>query len=392
MSSKQPPTAMHAERAVLGACLLNEQAVYSVRELGLLPEHFANREHQRLYEGILRLADASHAVDSVKLCSEVSADIPTAASLIASLTSAVPTSVYADDYARDVLDCYARRELITACRLAAEVAYKKRDARESAIALIERLQDICGAKMRASIETPRQLLPALERRIDTDGPSAAGFYTGIYELDNVVRGLRSKQLWVVGGRPSSGKSAFLLTLAYYMCHNYGPALIASLDATKEEVMDRLVRIVIPHEEYADVYRHHDREGLASLIGCHSHRVRDIPLYIDDTTAHVEDMIYSWRAHIARHPDTKWIGVDYFQQIQTRQRFRARLDALNYVLARLKAFRLETGIPIILLSQLNRSDWNEKTGPQLHHLKDTGTLNRTPTPSCCCPHWTPKSTR
>lgn len=374
-AATKEPIDIPAERAVLGACLLDPQAVYAARELGLLPEHFYDKPHREVYTAIVRLADANKPADTVQLYSELSGIIANPANVLGELSAAVPTATRIDDYARNVLDAYARREIISACRTAALIAQKETGAQESAVRLIASMERICGARMRSVIESPAQLLSALQERIAASGPTAAGYYSGIYDLDNVVKGIRPKQLWVIGGRPSAGKTAFLLTLVSYMCPTYGPALISSLDATKEEVMDRLIRIVIPHDEFRDVWGPRDREGLAALCNIYADRLRSMPVYIDDTTCHIEDMIYTWRAHVARHSETKWIGVDYFQQIQTRQRFRQRLDSLNYVLARMKSFRLETGIPIILLSQLNRQDWPAGQGPGLHHLKDTGTLEQ-----------------
>lgn len=378
-SDRTPPHDVEAEKAVLGSCLLDEEAYYKTREVGLHSGAFFTDAHRHIYSAMGCVVRDNQAVDGVMLCTQIRnaglLDQVGGVSYISTLTDAVPTSVNAVKYAETVLECHRRRQVILACSRAATDSYKNRPARHVIADLVTELEHIGSAAARKGIETPADLWPAMEERVEKHGPTAAGMYCGIDDLDNTVRGLRNNQLWVIGGRPSTGKSAFLLTLAQYMTSTYGPALISSLDATKEEVMDRLARIVIPFSEFEDAYVHHDKNELEAMISIYSTRLRELPIYIDDETVYIEDMLYSWRAHLVRHPDTKWIGIDYFQQIQTRQRHRTRLDALNDILAQLKAFRMTTGVPMVLLSQLNRQDWKREEGPQLHHLKDTGTLEQ-----------------
>lgn len=374
-----PPHNAHAEQAVLGACLLDTNAYYRTREVGLFPGAFYHQPNQMIYSAMGGIIKDHETLDSVLLCTQMAQagllETVGGATYIASLTSSVPTSCNAVHYAEAVMEAHRRRQVISACHVATQRSFKTTPSRQVIADLVMELEHVGGDDARRGIETPADMWPSMQLRVESDGATVAGLYTGMDDIDVCVKGLRPSQLWVIGGRPSAGKSAFLLTLASHMCRCYGPGLLSSMDATKEEVMDRLARIVIPYSQYADVYAEQDKNALAGLIAAYSNRLRELPLYIDDRTIYIEDMLYAWRSHLVRHPDTKWIGIDYFQQMQTRERFRNRLDGYNHILAQLKAFRMNTGIPMILLSQLNRMEWREDDGPELHHLKDCGTLEQ-----------------
>lgn len=376
---REPPHDTSAERAVLGACLLDPAALYRVRERGLLHSSFYVPAHQHIFAAMETIMAREDKLDSVLLCAELNSagmlEAVGAASYVAGLTSAVPTSVNADKYAQQVIDCALRRSLIIECMSAIEACYRRQDGRSHAAELLLRVEGLCSDVHRAGVQTPADLAREFEAHLETSGPVTPGVSTGIFELDTYLRGIGRQQLWVIGGRPSAGKSAFLLNLAYHTARDYGPVFLASMDATKQEIMHRLSYIVCPTDAFDDCYRAGDREGKTGLISTFLPRVTRLPIYMNDEALYVEDWIYIWKAHLMRHPNTQWIGVDYVQQMQTRRPYKNRLEALNGILTALKKFRMETEIPIVLLSQVNREKAGPYEKPTLANLKDSGNIEQ-----------------
>ena len=397
-TNRLPPQNTEAEQALLGAILSNNRALEKVSEF-LLPEHFANPAHGRIYEACRNYIEQGRIADPITLKSAFANDESLknvgGADYLMKLAVASTTIINAGDYGRQILDRYIRRRLIdVGTNMVNEAFTIKVD--EEALSQVEvaekELYEI--ANEGETTGGPKMLNAALrETLISTENAmknptGVAGTTTGLVDLDKLLGGLHDSDLIILAGRPAMGKSALATTIAFnaakfYEEENKKPdtekksVAFFSLEMSAEQLATRIL------SSKAQVSSHLMRTGkltndqfdeLAAGVSLLSR----IPLYIDDTPGITVQAIKN-RARRMKRDKTKGLGlivIDYLQLITTAGRSENRVQELSEMTRALKIMAKELNVPVIVLSQLSRLvEQRENKKPMLSDLRESGSIEQ-----------------
>jgi replicative DNA helicase len=383
---RTPPQNIEAERSVLGAMLLNPDAVgvgvEILKDRG--EDMFYHEPHQHIYDAVVQLFAANQPVDAITLLNQLSLngklEASGGATYLAELTRAVPTSANIEVYARIVLEAAMRRNVIaTATRLVSEAyagetpAQDMLDRAESEIFRMAESQQFSPVSSAADLAP--EALHRIEQQIKTDS-KITGVPSGFAKLDELLAGFKPADMVVLAARPSVGKTAFSLNIAAHAAVVARKSvLIFSLEMSKESLMQRLLCI----EGRVDGSRL--RTGfLAKAEFPKLQRAADTlsqaPIYIDDTPGiSVLEMRSKARRQAAKH-SLDMIIIDYLQLMNGDKRAESRQVQIAEISRSVKALARELRIPVIALSQLSREAEKDESGmPKLSHLRESGAIEQ-----------------
>ncbi len=359
-----PPHSVEAEQAVLGGLMLDASAWDGVADL-IQSQDFYRRDHQLIFEAIAGLVDARSPCDAVTVSEALSGqglvDEVGGLAYLARLTRDTPSAANVRAYAAIVRDHALLRQLVNA---GGEIAAMALDTRGRAPGeLVEeaerRVFEIAerGTRTRAGFQTVRDILPRTIDRIDLlhQNPGAfTGVATGYTELDKMTVGLQPGDLVIVAGRPSMGKT----TLAVNIAENAAierkvPAAIFSMEMSAEALTMRMI------SSLGRVSQAHLRTGALSAedwprITSATEVLSQAPIYIDETAALTPTEIRARARRLKREKGLGLIVVDYLQLMQVPGTKENRATEISEISRSLKALAKELQLPVIALSQLNRS--------------------------------------
>lgn len=373
-----PPQSPEAERAVLGAMLLDPQAVPIVQQL-LKPEAFYATGHQKLF-GLLSELYASHGtLDAVLVADELARrgllELVGGREALADLVDAVASSANAEHYARIVREKAVLRGLIQAGRQIVQ------DARtgESCEDVLENAQrmvfDLAQQQQARKSEHISEALKEAFRRLEN---RVLGSSTGFIDLDELTSGLHDGELIIVAGRPSMGKTSFALSLAHNvaMLDSKPGVAIFSMEQTKDQVAEILAcsHARIPRGKLRKRVLN-ESEWQTLVIGAGALSERNI--LIDDTPGMTLAELRTKARHLKNRYDIRLIVLDYLQLMESPQRrTEGRQQEISDISRGLKAMARELSLPVIALSQLNRLVENrEGHKPRLSDLRESGSLEQ-----------------
>jgi replicative DNA helicase len=378
-----PPQNLEAEMSVLGGVLLENEALNRALEI-LRPEDFYREAHAKIFTALIKLSDRSEPADLVTL-SGVLKELGTleevgGTSYLTTLVDYVPTAANITYYCKLVKEKALSREMI---RVATEIAGRGYEGGEVDAALDwaeSEIFKIANMKSRPSYFSTREIvkdtIKTIERLYDRK-EQITGVPTGFSDLDNMTSGLQGGDLIIIAGRPSMGKTAFCLNLIEHASmHNKEqvPAVVFSLEMSKEQLVQRLLCSV------ARVDASRVRNGklaqseFPTLITA-AGAIAEAPVYIDDTPA---ISVLELRAKARRLKAERNIGlvvVDYLQLMQGSNT-ESRQQEISEISRSLKALAKELKVPVIALSQLNRSlESRTDKRPILADLRESGAIEQ-----------------
>jgi replicative DNA helicase len=386
-AGKLPPQAVDMEEAVLGAIMLEKEAIYEVIEI-LKPECFYKESHSKIYQAVVDLSVREEPVDLNMVVHELRRkgilEEVGGSFYLTQLTMRVMSSVHAEYHARIIYQKYIQRELI---RVATNIQEKAFDESVDVEDLLNGSEQAIFEITQGSIKKDvlpinvllKVALESIEAAKDKD-ESLTGVPSGYTKLDRVTAGWQPTDLIIIAARPSMGKTAFVLSMARNMAvdHKKGVALF-SLEMSAQQLVKRM--IVSETELESDKIRTgklapDEWEQLDAKIG----NLLEAPVYIDDTPAL---SVFEFRAKCRRLVQRKKIDIaiiDYLQLMTwTGDTKGNREQEVSNISRSLKAIGKELDIPIIALSQLNRGVEN-RTGlqnkrPQLADLRESGAIEQ-----------------
>jgi replicative DNA helicase len=381
-----PPHNIDAERSVLGAMLLNSDAVGTaiemLRESG--SDVFYGEAHQQIYDAIVALFRRNVPVDAVTLGEQLTRDGTLDAcggyTYISDLTGAVPTSANVEYYAQIVLDSAVLRKIITTCTLLAGEAYHTQGE-------VSELLDRAEAGI-FSIAERRQLNPIYRvsdlledaiKRIEAvikthDG--ITGLATGFSKLDQMLSGLQPSDMIILAARPSVGKTAFALNMAANASISLNKSvLLFSLEMSKEQLVQRLLCM------QGQIDSNRLRTGFLAgrefpKVAHAADTLSRAPIFIDDTpNISVLDLRSKARRHMAQH-ELHLIVIDYLQLMSSPGRSESRQVEISEISRAVKGLARELRVPVVALSQLSREAERDDSGvPKLSHLRESGAIEQ-----------------
>ena len=382
---KVPPQAVDLEEAVLGAIMLEKDAVISVIDI-LQPTFFYKETHQIIYSSILELSKNHQPIDLLTVTEELrkteKLDIVGGPYFLSTLTNRIASAAHVEFHARIVAQKFIQRELI---RISSEIQEKSFDNSMDVDDLIDfaesQLFDIAMGNIKKETQKIDEIIKTALHRIEELSKKEEGFSgvpSGFTHLDRITSGWQPSDLIIIAARPSMGKTAFVLSMARNMAiEHQKPIAIFSLEMSSVQLVNRM--IVSETELSAEKIRNgrlakFEWEQLEMKI---QHLV-EAPIFIDDTPA---ISVFELRAKARRLKiqfDIQLLVVDYLQLMSGPPETAGnREQEVSTISRSLKAIAKELDIPIIALSQLNRSV-ELRSGdkrPQLSDLRESGAIEQ-----------------
>src|SRR6476660_7502413 len=396
------PHNIEAEQALLGAILVNNEAIYRVSDF-LEPKHFFEPIHQRIFELASELIRAGKLGTPVTLKTFLPADLDIAGltvnQYLARLAAEATTIINAEDYGRTIYDLSIRRDLITIGEDMVNLAYEApvdatpqthiEDAERKLFELAETGRFDTGfLRFTQALTTAVDMAARAYQREER----LSGLATGLRDLDKYMGGLQKSDLIVIAGRPGMGKTALATNIAYNVAHSFQPETKAdgtveavdggrvgffSLEMSAEQLATRII------SEQTEIASSTIRRGQITdadfeKIVAFSRTMQDLHLYIDETGGISIAQLAARARRLKRQRGLDLLVIDYIQLLQgsTRRSSENRVQEITEITTRLKALAKELNVPIIALSQLSRQvESREDKRPQLSDLRESGSIEQ-----------------
>lgn len=383
-----PPHSVEAEQAVLGGLLLDTQAWDQVGD-SVGGEDFYRPDHRMIFEAIAELVAESKPIDVVTVSERLgrSGKLETAGGLgyLSELVRQTPTAANARAYAQIVREKALMRSLITAGRdiVSSVMGEEGMSARELLNQAEQKVFEIAerGAGRTEGAQSVRSMLPTLIEKIDdwhNNPDKLRGTPSGFLDYDRMTGGLRGGDLVIVAGRPGMGKT----TLAINMGENValdpqvrGTVLIFSMEMPAEQLMTRMLSSV------GGVPLHDIRSGKVTdqdwfRISSATSQLQEAKLYIDDQPALTPTDLRARARRLKREQGLHMVIVDYLQLMQVSGSKENRATEISEISRGLKALAKELDVPVIALSQLNRSvEQRDGKKPVMSDLRESGAIEQ-----------------
>lgn len=379
---KIPPHSEEAEKSVLGALLLDKDAIVQVAEF-LRAEHFYSETHRLIYEAMFGLYEERKPIDLVTLTEALKKQKALkkvgGSAYISELATDVPTAAHVEEYGKIVKDAYVKRELIKAASQLSELGFDEGGKVEQILDTAE--QAIFGISQRHASQSfiaIRDALAASFDRLDELHKSAGGMRgvpTGFVDLDNALAGMQPANLLILAGRPGLGKTALALNMAQNAAVKYKlPVGFFSLEMSKEELVDRLLVSQAEIDAWKLKTGKLDEEDFTRLSDAMG-ELADSPLYIDDTPGASVLEVRTKARRLMAEREVKLLVVDYLQLMHSRN-LENRVQEVSEISQGLKNLARELKIPVLALSQLSRAvEHRGSNVPQLADLRESGGIEQ-----------------
>ena len=380
---KVPPHNVEAEQAVLGAVLINNDAVNEIMDL-LSPEDFYREANGAMFEGILDLYNRSEPIDIITLSQILSRknliERIGGTDYLASLVDAVSTSAGIAYHAKIIKALSVRRKLISQCSTISELCFQEWENAED---LLERAEqsifDIAEDNVREGFNSLAKVIDSSFKKLESSAAVdgyITGVPTGFTEFDRLTAGLQPSDLIIIAGRPSMGKTALALNIGYNAARalNKGVAVF-SLEMSKQQLGIRLLGF----DSAIDATKL--RTGLlrdkewARLTESAS-RLSELPIFIDDSSAITVLEMKAKCRRLKKQGNLAMVIIDYMQLIQGRSSAESRQLEMSEISRVLKGLAKDLDLPVIALSQLNRKVEERSTNrPLLSDLRESGAIEQ-----------------
>jgi replicative DNA helicase len=374
MTDKILPQAIDAERAVIGTCLSYPNAVFEISSI-VTPDMFYQESHRQLYTAIIETARETGSTDIISVTNTLRAKgqldnfgIPA----LVKFTHEIVTDLYLVKYAYIIREKHTLRQLINAGYKISSMAFESdlKEVIEYAESELFSISNLTQNKEPKGIDRCVDELLIEIGKIYNKEKSLVGVASGFTKIDRITGGWQPGNLIIIAGRPSMGKTALALSLLTNSA-NYGfPACMFSLEMSESELTGRLLSGVsgYTNHEIRNAQINYDK-----LVD-DSNAIAVKPIYIDDTPALSIFELKSKIKKLIIRNGIKLAIVDYLQLMTSEGSNREQ--EVSKISRGLKAIAKEMNIPIIALSQLNRSveDRSDKK-PRLSDLRESGAIEQ-----------------
>ena len=383
-----PPRDVEVEEAVLGALMLEKDAYTIVCDL-LKPESFYDPRHQAIYFAVQELGASQQPIDMLTVTERLRAngdlDEVGGPAYISSLTSKVASGAHVEFHARIVAQKYLARELI---KFSSSIEGKAFDESNDVDDLLQeaegKLFEISQRNVKKDVT---QINPVIKQAIEQIEAASnresglSGLETKFTELDKLTSGWQNSDLVIIAARPAMGKTAFVLSMAKNMAVDLNiPVAIFSLEMSNVQLVNRLISNACELEGEKIKSGRLDQADWNKLQAGVK-RLYDAPMYIDDTPSLSIFELRTKARRLVREHGVRIIIIDYLQLMNASgMKFGSREQEVSMISRNLKQLAKELNIPIIALSQLNRSVESRGTDsqskrPQLSDLRESGAIEQ-----------------
>ena len=386
ISIKTPPHSIEAEQSVLGGLMLDNQAWDHVVDK-VTADDFYHPGHRLIYEAIAQLSADSKPFDPLTLAESLEnrAELENAGGLVylTELVGNVPSIANIRAYAEIIYERSMLRQLINASQKIADRAYNP-EGRNSQEVLDEAERLVFNiAEERPKSGGPvgiREILDKTVKKIDelfNTGDAITGVTTGFTDLDNMTSGLQSSDMIIVAARPSMGKTTFAMNLVEnaLLASDKG-VVVFSLEMPSEQLMMRMLSSLGRIDQSKTRSGQLEEDDWPKLLSA-VERIKDRKLFIDDTAGiSPQEMRSRVRRIVREHGDIGLIMIDYLQLMQIPGFSEGRTNEISEISRSLKAIAKEFNVPVVALSQLNRSlEQRPNKRPVNSDLRESGAIEQ-----------------
>ncbi len=383
---KLPPHNIEAEEAVNGSLLIDGTAIYKIATL-LEPDYFYSEQNSLVYEACQALHRRNEAINQITVAQELARrgklEMCGGAAYLSHLIANCPTSLDIEHHAQIVHRLSLMRRLINAAGQIAAIGHAADPDVDTSLSEAENIL----YRLRHG-QSPRDFVhirQVLDKYFEAPpAPGAEGYplgplpyvLSGFSGLDELLGGFQHSDLVIVGGRPSMGKTSFVLNIARNAAVEQGACIaLFSLEMARDSLVWRLlssesgvnlsrIRLGLHTEE--------EEKRIMEATG----RLSEAPIYVDDTPQlrMVDMRSKAQRLHLEHHIDL--IVLDYMHLMQTDGRTESRVQELGFLSRSLKALARELDVPVLAVSQLSRaSEFRASHVPQLSDLRESGSIEQ-----------------
>ncbi len=381
---KLPPQDIEAEKSVLGALMLDKDAIIKVADL-LYSADFYQPANAKIFEAIFRLFEKGEPIDilsvSKKLKDENQLIEIGGSAYLTDLINSVPTAAHISYYSKIVRQKKVLRDLITASSQITERVFDTSENTEDLLDDIEQKIFSISQKSRPQkfVAIKDELKAAYERieKLHQGERGLRGVSTGFDELDNYLSGFQRSDLIILGARPSLGKTALCLDMVRSAAiKTKVPVGIFSLEMSRDQVIDRIIAAE------AQVALWKLRTGRLSddidfeMIQAALDRLAQAPIFIDDTPSANIIQLRSMARRLQAEHGLGLLVVDYLQLISPRSNTDNMVQAMTEVSRGLKSLARELEVPVLAAAQLSRAvEQREVKIPRLADLRESGSIEQ-----------------
>ncbi|RDV25614.1 replicative DNA helicase [Alteromonas aestuariivivens] len=385
---KIPPHSIEAEQSVLGSMLIDPESWDKVAEL-VTDDDFYNRSHQIIFRAVLRLLSQNLPVDIITVSEELEKhnelDDAGGFAYLGELAKNTPSSANVTAYAKIIAERAITRELIGVAHEIAEAGYNP-EGRESAdiLDLAESKVFEIAEKRTGENEGPRNVEAVLGKTIDRlealikTNKEVTGVTTGFTDLDKKTSGLQPSDLIIVAARPSMGKTTFAMNLCENaMMAEEKPVLVFSLEMPSEQIMMRMLASLSRVDQTKIRTAQLDDEDWARISNTMAMLKDKDNLFVDDSSGLTPMDVRSRARKLARERGgISLIMVDYLQLMRVPSLSDNRTLEIAEISRSLKALAKELEVPVVALSQLNRSlEQRADKRPVNSDLRESGSIEQ-----------------
>lgn len=383
---KTLPHNLEAERAILGAILLDDSALLAVFET-LKPQDFYLDSHRKVFEKMIHLMNTSRPIDLVTLKDELqrSNELESVggAAYLAGLTDGLPRAMNIEHYAQIVKEKSTLRRIIQISNEAMTRSYKDEEPAEEILHHVEKgVFDIANQQFHSSFSSITPIVDDVYKHIEelfNKKAPVTGLETGFVDLDRMTAGLHPSDLIIVAARPGLGKTSLCLNIAQHAAIRNSKCVgIFSLEMSKEQLVKRLLcseARIDAHRINTGFLNKEDWNRLSRASG----DLSETKIFIDDTASINIPELRSKSRRLSLEHGLDLLIVDYLQLMSgSTQRYENRTQEISQISRGLKGIAKELKVPLIAVSQLSRaieSRHGEHRRPQLSDLRESGSIEQ-----------------
>lgn len=383
-----PPHSVEAEASVLGALLLDREAMIKIADF-LRPQDFYSPAHGRIYAAMVELFERRDPIDVLsvtnRLAERKEMEAVGGETTLASLAASVPTAGHVVHYARIVQKKATLRRLISAAADINDLGFSEADEVDRILDDAEqKLFGVSQQHLHQTFIPVREVLADAFQRIDAlhkGGAVYRGIPIGLKPLDDILSGFQKSDLIILAARPSVGKTSLALDIGRHIAvREKVPVGIFSIEMSKEQIADRLICAEASVDLWkmrtgrlsGDGFPHDDFSKINHAMAV----LAEAPIFIDDSASSNVLEIRTLARRLQAEHGIGFIVLDYLQLMEGPSADQGRVQEVSVISRALKGLARELNIPVLAVSQLSRAvEGRSPPIPKLSDLRDSGSIEQ-----------------
>jgi replicative DNA helicase len=382
LPDKTVPNNIEAEEAVLGALMIDPEAIFRVLPF-LKVADFYLQKHRWIYEAMFRIHERRDPIDFLMLTTELEQqdrlDAVGGDAYISQLITAVPSAISVESYGRLVEQAAVRRSLLDAASDIARFAYDEALSVDRVVDQAEKsLFGVSQKRLTRDLQPIQEIVPRYYDHIENlyaHRGEVMGVPSGFRDLDRMLGGFQRSDLLILAARPGVGKTSLMLTFALRAAEKRKVVAFFSLEMSAEQLVQRLVSQVSGIDAQRlrlGQLREEEWPAFAEAIG----HLSELPVYIDDTPAITALQLRTKCRRLASERGLDIIFLDYLQLMDSDIRSENRVQEVSFISRSLKGLAREVDVPLMAASQLSRAvEQRQDRHPVLSDLRESGSLEQ-----------------